>query len=348
MLTQCLATKKYEILTSPPPPYQYGVYFSQSDYSNNNNLPNNSILDINISLTPKPYPEIGYTTRIYIGVTGINYPFVFDNNGGGEIVQPSKCIKYEFIGNSENVCPNSPIPVTNGLVRATIINNCPNLPGFTVGNIYEIDINYCNNGEFSASILYLAEKQFTVSSNDELLCIGCNCLKTTDKFQVPQIQIIAQTTIEGTDIGEAIFIICDKYTYYKCGIPHNTCKTRYINNDDVKQTKINRCCPYMVSVVKGKGETLTDKVTYLYNKNNVNIPFNDFYGDIILYGMTRYVLAKLLWGRFNIQYLLNKYSKEFFHDLAHSRFCNFIEFFQTVVSGYEKYFKYDNYITIDK
>ena len=47
-----------------------------------------------------------------------------------------------------------------------------------------------------------------------------------------------------------------------------------------KQTYFIQCCPFMVSVVKGKGETLREKVTYLYNKYSMTeMNFNDFYGN---------------------------------------------------------------------
>jgi hypothetical protein len=236
-------------------------------------------------------------------------------------------------------CSDSPLPPAVNIVRFTILNNtCPEVQGSNIGDIYEVNINYCNNGTFAATSLFIGKNQFSISHPTS--CIGCNCLKTEDKFQVPQIQITAQFTLEGTDIAEAVFVVCDQYEYYNnCEIPHNTCKIRYIDNDKVKQTKFNKCCPYMVSVVRGKGVTLTEKVTYLYNKYKITIPFNEFYGNIILYGMTRYILIKLLWGKFDINYLLNKYTKDFFHDLKHSRFCNFLEFFETSVKGYEKYFK---------
>ena len=63
--------------------------------------------------------------------------------------------------------------------------------------------------------------------------------------------------------------------------------------------------------------------------------------------MTRYILSRILYGKFCIDYLLEKYYKQFIKDLGRSRFCRFIEFFEDCTDPnnnfvvYEKYFLYD-------
>ena len=67
----------------------------------------------------------------------------------------------------------------------------------------------------------------------------------------------------------------------------------------------------------------------------------NFYEQMILYGMLKYILAKLLYGEFNIKYLLRKYNKQFFKDLSHSRFCGAIDFFNDYhnhILNYDQYF----------
>lgn len=66
--------------------------------------------------------------------------------------------------------------------------------------------------------------------------------------------------------------------------------------------------------------------------------------------MTRYILSRILYGNFDINYLLEIKYKRFIKDLGRSRFCRFIEFFENctispdfseIFVGYEKYFLYD-------
>ena len=329
MTTQSSATVVYNS-TSPLPPYGYQAIITQ-EYYRPNNVPSGRILPIKISI-PQPPPLGGYTVTIFLGdILIAEYTYDILGELTQNILISGKCLQLQAADGGPK-CDSTLISAKNSLILITIVNNtCLGLQGANIGDVYELNFNSCLNGSFVATSTFRGKDQFTVAYPSS--CIGCQCLAIEgDKFQVPQIQITAQSTIEGTDVGEAIFVVCDEYQYYdNCKIPHNTCKTRYVTYDKVKQTKFNKCCPYMVSVVRGKGLTLNEKVTYLYNKYRINVPFNEFYGNIILYGMTRYVLAKLLWGKFDIDYLLNKYTKEFFHDLKHSRFCNFIEFFDTSV-----------------
>ncbi len=187
-------------------------------------------------------------------------------------------------------------------------------------------------------------------------CTGCGCIieaPPCDSVRIPRVRVIAQTLVDGSDVGEAIFIICDKFSYYKSSVKdldacEGKCAIRYIAPEEVKQTTFNKCCPLMVSVLKGRGHTLCDKALYIYNKlgqDKIGTTFRLFYQNLMLYGMSRYILARLLYGDFNINYLLRKYDDEFFKDLNNSRFCAFIEFFEdcaSPVKGYSKYFLRNN------
>ena len=97
----------------------------------------------------------------------------------------------------------------------------------------------------------------------------------------------------------------------------------------------------IVSVLKGKGETAQDKVIYLAKKYNIDNSY-DLYRNIVLYGMTKYILARILYGKFNIKYLLGKYNEKFLENLSHSRFCKFLEFFDLYKDFNKRYFKWDN------
>ena len=182
---------------------------------------------------------------------------------------------------------------------------------------------------------------------------------TCDSIRVPQINITAQTTINGSDIGDAIFTVFDEFKYEDQDgtsrsaaqnidnpIPEDTCMIRYIKRDDVKETEFRRCCPYMVSVIRGKGKTFLDRILSIYDKLGevkIGVSFRLFYQNLALYGLSKYILSRLLYGDFNINYLLGKYNEKFLADLGASRFCGFIEFFEdceSPVRGYNKYFKY--------
>jgi hypothetical protein len=180
------------------------------------------------------------------------------------------------------------------------------------------------------------------------VCHDCQVTSTCGNTRVPIINLLAQTTIDGTDVGEADFVICDEFVYYKEEPlpPNSVCSVNYLKVDQLKETKFLRCCPFMVQVVKGQGRTFYDKVVSIYNKFSVmiGVGFSTFYYNMILYGMIKYILARILYGNFNIHYLLGKYNKKFLHDLGNSRFCEFIEEFEdcnSPVFGYNKFFKYD-------
>ena len=100
----------------------------------------------------------------------------------------------------------------------------------------------------------------------------------------------------------------------------------------------------MVSVVKGVGLTLKEKLQNIYDNmfSSIGVSFGQFYENIALYGMAKFILARILYGNFDINYLLGKYNDKFLRDLAMSRFCSFVQFFEDCSSqafGYNKYFK---------
>jgi len=57
--------------------------------------------------------------------------------------------------------------------------------------------------------------------------------------------------------------------------------------------------------------------------------------------MLKYILARIMYDEFNINYIKNKYNAKFLRDLSNTRFCNFLFDFtnpNSNIFGYEKYF----------
>jgi len=160
---------------------------------------------------------------------------------------------------------------------------------------------------------------------------------------VPLINISGQTLVDGSDVGQIVFNILDKYYYYNVKTPltNKICHLDCIPEGDLKDTIFNKSCPKMASVFIGEGSTLYIKVDDVWNNSDLNINLQTFYENVIRYGMLRYILSKLLYGNFNINYLLRKYYNTFLKDLRKSRFCNFVEFFTNpTYSDYYKFFQF--------
>jgi len=163
-------------------------------------------------------------------------------------------------------------------------------------------------------------------------------------IEIPRIDISSQTLIDGSDVGDTIFTISDKFFYYSndpIELNNKICKKDFISIEDLKKTVFNKSCPEMVSVFIGKEEFLYTKVEKLWVTLNITDPnLTIFYNDVIRYGMVRYILSRILYGNFNINYLLRKYYKKFLIDLGKSRFCGAVQFFKDpTYSNMYKYFK---------
>jgi len=87
--------------------------------------------------------------------------------------------------------------------------------------------------------------------------------------------------------------------------------------------------------------TLTEKCMDIASTEVNKGPLDILYG-LILYGLLRCFLGFLMYGYFNINILLRKYTVKFFDDLARSRYNEFINAFNDpLINGFDKYFKYD-------
>lgn len=179
------------------------------------------------------------------------------------------------------------------------------------------------------------------------------CQTSSDEVIVPIIDILGQTTVDAKYLSDFQFVIQDKYSYYNCkNIVEKEdcckndkgcgCKTLYYPEDKLKTTTFKEVSPPLQDVVKGKGCSLRKKLLNYYNKHpEIGPSFQDFYEQMILYGMLKYILARLIYGDFNIRYLYKNFNNQFFKDLENSRFCGFIQFFDNPDNGildYDKYF----------
>lgn len=165
-----------------------------------------------------------------------------------------------------------------------------------------------------------------------------------NEILVPAININGQTLIDSSDIGEVIFNISDKYDY-KCNIAKNnngSCQLENISVDELIITNFNKACVKIVSVVIGTGENLRMKVGVIWNSLMPEPDFNIFYENFLRYCMLRYILSKILYGNFDVNYLLQQYYTQFLIDLNKSRFCNFLQFFKDpIYSNMYTYFLHD-------
>ncbi len=286
----------------------------------------------------------------FIGTTIYSTEFRVELIGGANVSSNSQIIitntapGLSVIPDPKNFSnPSSPVAIiatlNNGLRSDTGVLFPSNT--YIPGDNYNITLIDCN--EQITSVKNIITRKSNVFIDSDLISTTSQNYQFTSLITgltIPRIRVSAQTTINGSDIGDAVFTIYDEFTYYdRHTIPDNTCQNR--TSDNIKTTIFRECCPYMVNVVKGEGNTLWEKIQYLFNQGSTNNPnVYVFYQNMMLYGMAKYILSRLLYGKFNINYLLGKYNERFLNKLRESRFCRFIEYFEQ--NDYNKYFLYKN------
>lgn len=328
----------------------YIVTIRPSDYATQLNPP---ILPIEIE-TPDPPGSSTYHISVHIG--SAQYTFLIENNVGTftSPIIPNTNISMSPLGNSGThnlTCTgNIPIPIPNAMTNTIILHTGASLGGtFQDGDTYVIDmISCCNAGTLSAGATVTFSRKLGVTINETPCDVSTN--PDCNTVRIPCLNIQGQTLIDGRDIGDMKFTIKDEVLYYDnkgISCDKNKCQLLFLEKTKLQTTTLIKCCLMIVSVVRGKGTTLSEKVNYLYNNCNINqnITEPQFYTNIIRYAMVRYILSYILYGKFSIHYLLGKYYEKFITDLGRSRFCRFVEFFKSCdnpidnVVGYDKYFK---------
>lgn len=169
---------------------------------------------------------------------------------------------------------------------------------------------------------------------------------------VPEVKITAQTDIAGLNLSDVLFEVVDKVQYAN-GYPSCNSTIKPDKNRVNKRRNCNcqqeiipdRCAiqtlfseyPDINKVLRGQGCFMFEKLRNLQERYEPQTPLDTFVENVLLYGLSRYILSRLLYGFFDIQSMLRSRTNQFFIDLAHSRYCHFISRY-TPIKQYERYF----------
>lgn len=221
---------------------------------------------------------------------------------------------------------------TNLSFSFTLQEGCP-VPAdkFKIGDQYLFNFDFAMVSSFS--IEFTRDNRLNTDTNGQMTPM-------LSSIKIPQIFISSQTLVDASDIGSTTFQIKDEFQYYSHKPLISTCGN--FSTNKIKITDFSKCCPKIVSVLKGKGFTASDKIVYLFNNEQTNTANQFIFADnIINYSMLKYLLSRILYGNFNIDHLLGKYNSKFLEDLGNSRFCNFLDSFinpNSIIFGYNQYF----------
>lgn len=330
-------------------------------------------------VSPAPFPvsvvsrsaTVGTIYSISVGPVGsaLTYTLTIDSSGNGTLTGVAgasvnfltNSVGYQFITCGSNTSVAVPFAASTTFTLGAM-NPFPTLPAtsYSPGDRYVINVASCCNGAGINNLQATFVRQDGGSiqppmfgTTGPVACTDCACFLQDNcgNIKVPIVSVTGQTNVDGSDVGDMLFTICDEFSYYKeeklCH--DNRCGIFYIKPEQVKQTIFRECCPKMVTVLKGVGLTLREKAQsiYLEMSASIGVPFDTFYFNIFFYGMVKYILSRLLYGTFNINFLLGKYNDKFLNDLGMSRFCIYLEFFNdcnSEVFGYNQYFKFGDII----
>lgn len=271
-----------------------------------------------------------------------NEAMVFTFTGTGLSKRFVFSIMYPFLGQTINrTVIGYPTPgnvaITANYTNVEIVLRGTSINGLIAGTDYIVNDTYTifvsQTGAYVQARLDIGGKIRTIPTNGNSLL----------QVPIPTLLINGQTLADASDMGDVVFIIKDDRFYYQEKPLHSKCGE--YNIDKIKTTMLERCCPKLVTVFRGKGTTLLEKAIDIYSNNNIQIPFRGaegWYLRIFLYAMTKYILARILYGNFDVDYLLQKHNKQFLKDLSKSRFCQTLPFFtdpDSVVYGFNQYFK---------
>ena len=168
-----------------------------------------------------------------------------------------------------------------------------------------------------------------------------------DSESIPNINIEASTIRDQTDIGLLILTVRDIISYECFYSPPSKkdecreCPERIVNRSEVIETVFERFIDYN-RVLEGDGCSLLDKVRDIIIRNDIQVDVTELFLRIVLYGALVYFLSRLMYGFFDVRFLLRRFSKRFFRDLRNSRFCLFLNAFKSPeLRGIGCLFKYD-------
>lgn len=311
-------------------------------------LDSSNILDLGY-IVSNSSPSNSYVYRIV--------PFNLENSNGLEII-------FSFDSNTKEI---SVITSTNvesfAIIDTTLIVDLSNkyLEKFVV--TYKFTIN----ADFTLSSTIEGFNNFMINNDDDIidgpttntniinfpninlnLNVNSQISSLTD---IPQI-IINYTEAVVENMGRYSFVIYDI-------IKHGKTSTIYQQNGfpcvQIYKSEIIKS-PQIQTVLKGPVNfNLNNKIKYIIKKLSKFYNFATFLTLLIFYSAARYILSALLYGKFSVKFLLGKYYDNFLSDLAHSRYCNFLQLFtelQTANIGntkilvdfsvFSNYFLYDS------
>lgn len=281
--------------------------------------------DNNITTYKISIGYIGFSDNITYYITYINNTWVLENIPPGVSIITNGSISTVTLASNNNSL--YPISTTNS--------------PFVVDDKYIINVDSICNDKKGISVVF----ERPLWSTEQITPYNSNNISNCENVKIPAIIIEGQTKIDGSDIGDMLFTIYDKYCYKK-EVPlsdeQKICVPEYLPKEDLVITKLRVCSAKIVSVVKGKGVNLYCKVTNIWKVKQPKMFFTTLYKLIIKYAMLKYILSRLLYGNFDINYLLGKYNEKFLYDLAHSRFCAFYDLFvdcNSDIYGMGQYFK---------
>lgn len=279
------------------------------------------------------------------GINNLNYDLIIDKNGAGtlENIPTGVSISFPLEQGGDQSCGNPNSAVTkitlvfpnNSLYPLGSTSEMP----FQINDNYTINVLSCCN---TKSVDVIFERPLYMAMVTE--CNTPDCASPCANVKVPLLFINGQTTINGSDVADMLFNIYDKYSYEEeCPLPKNlVCSVNYVDKIDLIKTQLRVCSAKMISVVRGEGATLYCKADFIWMNLKPTTYLTTFYERLIKYGMLKFILSRLLYGDFNINYLLGKYNDKFLANLGRSRFCAFIQNFndcQSDIYGYNQYFK---------
>jgi len=291
------------------------------------------------------------------GIFNLNYDLKILENGAGIVSNIPEGVSVNFpLGQGGNQSCGNP---NSAVTKITLISSNNSLypsacPISTVESPFKVDDTYtinvlscCNTLVPSVDVIFERPLWSEAGGERADLCATLDCISTCDNVRVPVIIISGQTTITGSDMADILVTVYDKYSYEKpIPLPKTRiCTVDYLDKIDLTKTVLRQCSAKMVSVVKGQGPTLYCKADFIWMNLMPTTYLATFYNLLIKYGMLKYVLSRLLYGDFNINYLLGKYNEKFLADLGHSRFCQYVTDFedcQSDIYGFNKYFKTGN------
>jgi hypothetical protein len=284
-----------------------------------------------ITITFKVDGRNGITEyKIFISDRFDDYTIIFDK----DLKLIKSTVGYDLDKNVPTV--GRPTISTTGQRAFTLTLFLPNNSWkFNFNNFYYYRV-VARSGRIDANnqtliyITYIETLRRSSSTNDENGAL--KLIPLQNNVEVPEIFINAQTLVDASDMGESIFKIYDKYSYYKNIANDNNgiCKIKTIDDKDLIETNFVMPCIKISNTIIGHEKGLREKIVFIWNNvfdKKEDKGFYEFFDDFIKYTMVRYLLSKILYGKFNSKYLLKKYYNKFITDLGKSRFCNFLTFF---------------------